>query len=58
VEIISRTLDNKHWIVAFVTDAGPVAFYHWDRAAKRARFLFTNRKATQNYAQIVSRVCA
>jgi dipeptidyl aminopeptidase/acylaminoacyl peptidase len=49
VEVISRTLDNKQWIVAFVTDAGPIAYYHWDRTAKKARFLFTNRKSLEGY---------
>lgn len=49
VEVASRTLDNKHWIVAFVTDAGPIAYYHWDRASKNARFLFTNRKSLESY---------
>jgi dipeptidyl aminopeptidase/acylaminoacyl peptidase len=49
VEVISRSLDNKQWIVAFVADAGPVAYYHWDRNAKKARFLFTNRKALEGF---------
>ena len=49
VEVISRTLDNKQWLIAFVTDSGPVAFYHWDRATKQSRFLFTNRKALEGY---------
>jgi dipeptidyl aminopeptidase/acylaminoacyl peptidase len=49
VEVVSKTLDNKQWIVAFVTDSGPIAFYHWDRASKKARFLFTNRKSLEAY---------
>lgn len=43
-EIISRTLDDKIWLVAYLLDNGPVRYYHYDRAAKSARFLFTNRK--------------
>ena len=42
--VTSRTLDDKHWIVAYVMDNGPVRYYHYDRAAGKARFLFTNRK--------------
>ncbi len=46
-EVISRTLDDKQWIVLYEMDAGPVRFYHYDRPAKKARFLFTNRKALE-----------
>jgi dipeptidyl aminopeptidase/acylaminoacyl peptidase len=42
-----RSLDDKHWIVAYVVDDGPVRYYHYDRAAKTAKFLFTNRKALE-----------
>ncbi len=41
--ITSRTLDDSQWIVAYVLDAGPVSYYRYDRASKKARFLFTNR---------------
>lgn len=43
-----RSLDDKHWIVAYILDDGPVRYYHYDRAAKKAKFLFTNRKALEN----------
>ena len=43
----SRTLDDKTWIVTYVVDDGPVRFYRYDRAAKKATFLFTNRKALE-----------
>jgi dipeptidyl aminopeptidase/acylaminoacyl peptidase len=46
-EIGSRTLDDKAWIVTYVLDNGPVKYYHYDREAKKARFLFTNRKALE-----------
>lgn len=42
--VASRTLDDKHWVVAFLVDNGPVRYYLYDRDAKKARFLFTNRK--------------
>jgi dipeptidyl aminopeptidase/acylaminoacyl peptidase len=42
-EVGSRTLDDARWIVSYVVDNGPVRFYLYDRPAKKARFLFTNR---------------
>ncbi len=42
--VVSRTLDDRHWIVLYVTDDGPVRYYHYDRSAVDARFLFTGRK--------------
>lgn len=41
--ISSRSLDDQHWIVAYIVDTGPVRYYHYDRGAKTAKFLFTNR---------------
>ncbi len=46
-EVGSRTLDDKHWIVVYLVDDGPVRYYHYDRAAKKAHFLFTNRQALE-----------
>ncbi len=43
MEVVSRTLDDRRWIVAFILDDGPVRYYDYDRAAKKARFLFSNR---------------
>jgi dipeptidyl aminopeptidase/acylaminoacyl peptidase len=43
VQIVSRTLDDTKWIVAFLMDNGPVRYYRFDRAARDATFLFTNR---------------
>lgn len=47
VNVTDRTLDDKHWIVAYTMDNGPVRYYLYDRAAKKAKFLFTNRKALE-----------
>lgn len=44
LNVISRTLDDQLWLVAYLEDAGPVRYYAWDRQKKEARFLFTNRK--------------
>jgi dipeptidyl aminopeptidase/acylaminoacyl peptidase len=43
VEIISRTLDDKLWIVAYLVDNGPVRYYIYDHSTRQASFLFTNR---------------
>ena len=45
--ITSRTLDDQQWIIAFFGDAGPVKYYHYDREAKEADYLFSNRKALE-----------
>jgi dipeptidyl aminopeptidase/acylaminoacyl peptidase len=42
--LTSRTLDDRTWTVACLQDSGPVRFYLYDRAARRATFLFTNRQ--------------
>jgi len=41
----SRSHDDQVWIVAFFDDAGPVQFYRYDRKAKKAHHLFSNREA-------------
>ncbi len=44
VEVVSQTLDDRYWIVAYIMDDGPVRYYLYDRAGQKARFLFTNRE--------------
>ena len=44
VEVVSRTLDDRYWIVAYIMDDGPVRYYRYDRAGQKAQFLFTNRE--------------
>jgi dipeptidyl aminopeptidase/acylaminoacyl peptidase len=44
LQIVSQTLDNQQWIVAFLMDDGPIRYYRYDRAEKKAHFLFVNRK--------------
>ena len=38
----SKTADDKTWLVAYSTDDGPTSYYVYDRAAKKADFLFVN----------------
>lgn len=42
--VTDRTLDDSYWAISYVKDDGPVLYYLYDRAAKKANFLFTNRK--------------
>jgi len=44
VEVTSRTLDDRLWIVAYLMDNGPLRYYCYDHKKQSARFLFTNRK--------------
>jgi dipeptidyl aminopeptidase/acylaminoacyl peptidase len=43
LSITSRDLDDDTWIVAFVRDNGPVAYYLYDRTSREATYLFSNR---------------
>jgi dipeptidyl aminopeptidase/acylaminoacyl peptidase len=43
----SRTLDDKAWVVSYLSDAGPIRYYLYDRANKKARFLFSHRPALE-----------
>jgi dipeptidyl aminopeptidase/acylaminoacyl peptidase len=43
-----RSLDDRVWLVAFM-DGGPTRYYAYDRAARRATFLFTEYKALDTY---------
>jgi dipeptidyl aminopeptidase/acylaminoacyl peptidase len=47
VEVVSRTLDDEYWMVAYVLDDGPIQYYRYDRGEKSAEFLFTHRKALE-----------
>ena len=44
VEIVSRSLDDRYWVVTYLLDDGPARFYLYDRNNRAAAFLFTNRK--------------
>jgi dipeptidyl aminopeptidase/acylaminoacyl peptidase len=46
--VVSRTLNDRTWIVAFTEDAGPTRFYRYDRNARAAALLFTARPALEN----------
>ena len=44
LNVNTRTLDDKRWIVAYLRSDGPVDYYLYDREAKKAKRLFSNRK--------------
>ena len=43
-----RSHDDRFWIVATYSDDGPLRYYHYDRKAGEASFLFSNRKALED----------
>ena len=47
LEVLSRTLDDRCWIVAYLLDDGPVRYYRYLREKREAQFLFTNRAALE-----------
>ncbi len=50
IGVNSRTLDDQHWLVTDSSDQTAVGYYHYDRAAKRATFLFTDRPELEQYS--------
>jgi dipeptidyl aminopeptidase/acylaminoacyl peptidase len=47
MDIVSRTLDDRFWVVFYELDDGPGRYYLYDRRRRNARFLFTNRQALE-----------
>lgn len=48
VNVTDRSLDDNFWAVAYTKDNGPVNYYIYNRPEKKAKFLFTNRKALED----------
>lgn len=48
LSVVSRTLDDRKWLVAYTLSNGPTAYYLYDRDAGAATFLFTNRPALED----------
>jgi len=42
-DVVSRTLDDRTWIVAFHSDVQPASYYRWDRRTRKATHLFDAR---------------
>jgi dipeptidyl aminopeptidase/acylaminoacyl peptidase len=41
--VVDRDLADQTWIVSFESDRAPVRYYSWDRASRKAVFLFSTR---------------
>ena len=48
-EVVSRDRADRKWIVEYRGDDGPVAWYAWDRDAKKGEKLFVARPALEKY---------
>jgi dipeptidyl aminopeptidase/acylaminoacyl peptidase len=44
-QVVSQTLDDKVWLVAFFSDRKSPRYYRWERAKRSATFLFSARPA-------------
>ncbi|MFI5180585.1 MAG: S9 family peptidase [Thermoanaerobaculia bacterium] len=42
--VVNRTTKDDIWLVAFTSDRGPMAFYRWDRTAKKGAFMFFSQQ--------------
>ncbi|MBZ0264319.1 S9 family peptidase [bacterium] len=42
--VIDRTLDDKHWLVVYDQDNGPVKYYAYDRESGDMTFMFNHRE--------------
>ncbi|MCK4548058.1 MAG: S9 family peptidase [Candidatus Eisenbacteria sp.] len=41
--VVNRDLADKNWLIAYITDDGPVYYYAYDRGRKKSTFMFTHR---------------
>lgn len=48
VSITSRVADDTIWTLAYVRDDGPVEYWIYDRQAKKAEYVFSNRPALED----------
>ena len=46
--VISRSLDDKVWIVVYTKDNGPARYYRYNRDNDEIKFLFTDRSRLEN----------
>jgi dipeptidyl aminopeptidase/acylaminoacyl peptidase len=49
VRPVSRTLDDKTWVVATTTEQRPINYYLWDRAKQKGEFLFSARPELEKH---------
>ena len=46
-EVVSRDRKDDTWVISYVPDDGPVSYYVYNRATKKAAFQFVNRPALE-----------
>lgn len=49
--IVSRSLNDKTWIVAFTQDRGPLKYYLYDSIERKASFLFTSNSRLEQVSE-------
>jgi dipeptidyl aminopeptidase/acylaminoacyl peptidase len=49
MDVVSRTLKDDLWIVAYKKDNAPISYYIYDRAKKKADFLFVHNSKLAGY---------
>jgi dipeptidyl aminopeptidase/acylaminoacyl peptidase len=47
-QVVTRTLDDRYWMVYYLLDNQPGCYYRYDRDIKEAEFLFTTQKALED----------
>jgi dipeptidyl aminopeptidase/acylaminoacyl peptidase len=47
VQVVSRTLDDRVWLVAYAMDTSPTRYYLYNRQERQAHWLFTDRPALE-----------
>jgi dipeptidyl aminopeptidase/acylaminoacyl peptidase len=47
LSIVGVSDDERHWVVYHERDVAPGRYFHYDRATKKRRFLFTARRALE-----------
>jgi dipeptidyl aminopeptidase/acylaminoacyl peptidase len=47
LNVESRSLDDRRWIVSYEVDNGPFRYYLYDKESRSAEFLFTNRQSLE-----------
>jgi dipeptidyl aminopeptidase/acylaminoacyl peptidase len=48
-QVSSKTADNQTWIVSYITDDGPSTAYVYDRASKKATYLYSTSRKLEKY---------
>lgn len=49
MSIVSRDLQDKHWIIGYRSDCIPARFYLYDRTSQKTQFLFSTRPELERY---------